>query len=197
MAIAVFAADNDVHWNEQGSGAIFRRSCFAHGYRHGYEEGYHLGNLDINMNRKPRAKREQFHGLPTGYLPRFGGKKSFENGFWTGLKAGYGDGYAGRNFRAVNSFRALASSINENPAPSDPHNLYFDSGFSAGYGHGLRRVAGTPASISSDTTDCAPFPIYNRSAQDSFCEGYRRGYVLGHGDGLLTGSKTPAFEARR
>jgi hypothetical protein len=197
VAVAALAADNDVHLREQGSGAIYRRSCFAHGYRHGYEEGYHLGNLDINMNRKPREKREQFHGLQTGYLSHFGGKKSFENGFWIGLKAGYSDGYAGRNFRAVDSLRAVAESLDENPAPADPNNFYFDSGFSAGYGNGLQRVAGSPASVSSAVTDCTPLHMHDRSAQDSFCEGYRRGYVLGHGDGLLPGSETPAFEARK
>lgn len=197
VAAAALAADNDVHFSEQGSGVVFRRSCFAHGYRHGYEVGYHLGNLDINMNRRPRAKREQFHGLQTGYLSHFGGKKSFENGFWAGVKAGYGDGYAGRNFRAVESLRALASSLDENISPADPHNFYFDSGFSAGYGNGLQHVADSPASVSSGVTDCAPFHMYDRSAQDSFCEGYRRGYVLGHGDGLLPGSETPAFEARK
>src|SRR5215831_20537627 len=101
FACFTWAQAQENHLSEPGSGAIYSRSAFAHGYRHGYEEGYHAGNLDINMGRPVRTKKTRFQGMTAGYSPEFGSKKLFEAGFHAGAAAGYGDGYAGRVFRAV------------------------------------------------------------------------------------------------
>src|SRR5215471_15809185 len=109
---AVAQSDVDEsHLREAGAGAIFTRSAFAHGYRHGYEEGYHLGNIDVNMGRLARKKRDQFHGVSQGYSSQFGPKQSFEAGFEAGLQAGYSDGFLGRSFRGVEVTRSLARAL--------------------------------------------------------------------------------------
>src|SRR5262249_27724006 len=132
------ARTQETHLSEQGSGAIFSRSAFAHGYRHGYEEGYHLGNIDANFAHLARTKKAQFRRLRLNYSSEFGSKKSLEEGFQSGLWAGYGDGYAGRNFRAVDSMRAIATSLEEASAGQD-HGSSFDQGVASGYRDGLRQ----------------------------------------------------------
>src|SRR5262249_62008399 len=123
----------ETHLNEQGSGAIFSRSAFAHGYRHGYEEGYHLGNIDVNFGHLARTKKSQFRGLHLGYSSEFGSKKSFEEGFQAGVWAGYGDGYAGRNFRAVDSMRTIATSLQGTAESREQNGASFDQGITSGY----------------------------------------------------------------
>lgn len=193
----------DAHLREAVSNAIFARSAFAHGYRHGYEEGYHHGNIDINMGRPARTKLSQFHDLSRGYAPEFGPKKSFESGFFEGLKAGYSDGYAGRTFRAVDTLRQVASSLNPSPVPADPRNLYFDQGFSTGYNEGLKNAKKDdepvqPASFQYGT--CGPFhPArqQDQAAEGSFCEGYRRGFALGRADAAVLQPDHPALQASK
>ncbi len=48
-----------------------------------------------------------------GYSSQFGPRTVFEKGFEAGLKAGYRDGYSGRTFRAVETFRSVAASLEE------------------------------------------------------------------------------------
>lgn len=192
--VAVTAApaqttSRDAHLREAGSNTLFAHSAFAHGYRHGYEEGYHLGNIDINMGRPLRTKSSQFHDLPHGYSQEFGSKKSFESGFLGGVKAGYADGYAGRRFRAVESLRLLADSLSETSTTADPHNLYFDQGFSSGYDRGLTQgqlEMGDGRQIDFRFVSCEQLPARekNVAADASFCEGYRRGFTLGKGDAV-------------
>lgn len=182
----------DVHLNEAGSGVILSRSAFVHGYRHGYEEGYHHGNVDINMGRLPRSQQKgQFRALKlkSSYMPSFGAKRSFEDGFAAGLRAGYADGYSGRTFRAVESLRLMAVEIASTPPSEDPGGIYFDQGLTAGYQDGWQHGA-TSQSSSAEPMDmrhvnCGSFHPENdhdRPAQDSYCEGYRRGYYLGRTD---------------
>src|SRR5215471_17111514 len=179
------------HFSEPGSNAIFMRSAFAHGYRHGYEDGYHLGNIDINMGRQARTKLSQFHDVTSHYVPEFGARKSFEAGFREGLRAGYDDGFVGRMFRAVGNLRLTASALDQHPASTDPSNLYFDQGFSTGYDQGLHYAGkALPASEKLDMRfiSCVQFHPANEqdvAAQGSFCDGYRRGFVLGHADGVV------------
>ncbi len=191
LALALPGVAQDVHLNEAGSGAILARSAFAHGYRHGYEEGYHQGNVDINMGRIPRFQQKgQFHGLKlkVGYSPSFGSKRSFEDGFDAGLKVGYSDGYAGQTFRAVDSLRVVAAAMASSAPPEDPRSVYFDLGLASGYREGWQQGGQSPPG--SEPPDfhrvtCAPFHPEKEQdlpAESSYCEGYRRGYVLGQTD---------------
>ncbi len=195
-------AKPESHFVESGSSAIFQRSSFAHGYRHGYEEGYHHGNLDANMSRLMRARKSQFPKLRLGYAKEFGARKSFESGFWSGLTAGYGDGYTGRTFRAVESLRSLAVSLKVERSAGDPENIHFDNGFSLGYGEGLRRSQ-LERSVAFSETEFGDCTLYNPAkpqdlhTQEIFCQGFQLGYMLGQGDGLMVRPADSALEARK
>jgi hypothetical protein len=197
------AQSQETHLSEQGSGAIFSRSAFAHGYRHGYEEGYHLGNIDANFAHLARTKKSQFHGLRLGYSSEFGSKKSFEEGFQSGVLAGYGDGYAGRNFRAVDSMRTIATSLEEASAGLEQAGSSFDQGVASGYRDGLLRgdrISPSPAPLDFHNVGCvqrASEEQSDLSGQGSYCEGYRRGFVLGHGDALVLTPGQIALEASK
>ncbi|HMF90875.1 MAG TPA: hypothetical protein VKL40_09540 [Candidatus Angelobacter sp.] len=188
------------HLKEDGSGAVLARSAFAHGYRHGYEEGYHLGNIDVNMGRLARRQREQFHGVSQGYASQFGPKKSFQSGFEAGLQAGYSDGFTGRSFRAVEATRALARAL-EPVLPADPSGEYFDQGLASGYVAGFQRGRPAPAlapPLDVSAVPCSQFhPLkpQDAAAEASYCEGYQRGFVLGHTDAVVRGVDRPALEA--
>jgi len=181
------APAQEKHLQESGTAVILERSAFAHGYRHGYEQGYHQGNIDANMARPPKTKMAQFKGLPLGFDSSFGSKKSFELGFAAGLQAGYGDGYAGHVFRVVSQLRNAASALDRGPALDDS---YFDKGMAAGYRDGFDRAASDPSgprALDFRTVPCSKFASPNQpdnSAGPGYCEGYRRGFILGHGDGL-------------
>lgn len=167
------------HLREAGTSALLLRSAFAHGYRHGYEEGYHIGNMDINMGRHPRTRVTQSHDFSLGYSPEFGSKRSFERGFHEGLKAGYNDGFVGRKFRAIENLRMISLALDQIPPPSDPVNSSFDRGVSTGYDHGLSRRS--PEQRDPGFVAC-PAQV---AAGGSFCDGYRRGYILGQADEIV------------
>ena len=199
--------------SEKGSGPILSRSAFAHGYRHGYEEGYRLGNLDVNMGRLARVKKSQLGRLNLAYSSGFGPKKSFEAGFYSGLRAGYGDGFAGRTFRAVDAIRAIATDLDETSPGADPANYSFDQGLAAGYSDGFEH--GEPSGQPSGALDfqnvgCARLSSDKQAsgkqafdkqedflAQGTYCDGYRRGFVLGRGDALALGSDPSPLEASK
>ena len=193
----------DPHLREEGSGAVFMRSAFAHGYRHGYEEGYHVGNIDVNMSRPPRTKLSQFRGISSRYSAECGARKSFDTGFEEGLKAGYSDGFVGRPFRAIENLRFIALALDPNPAATDPANLYFDQGFSTGYDQGLdhaQKAGPEAANLNLRLIGCGQFPPGKHqdiAAEGSFCDGYRRGYVLGHADGIVLTHEAMALAARK
>ncbi|SRR5579859_72490 len=197
------ALAQDMHLQETGSAIVLARSTFAHGYRHGYEEGYHAGNTDINMGRAPRTKLSDLRDLKTGYLAQLGPKKVFEAGFRAGLKAGYSDGYLGHNFRAVDTMRALAASLDDSLPSSDPKHVYFDDGFAAGYDSGFQRGGSdnsSAAQVDFRVVDCGQFhPAHQRDveAEGSYCEGYRRGFALGHADGFVLRPEGSRLEASK
>jgi|SRR6478752_1802793 len=193
----------ELHLQETGSAVVLAHSTFAHGYRHGYEEGYHTGNTDINMGRPPRARLTELRDLKVGYSSIFGPKKVFEQGFQAGLKAGYKDGYLGRHFRAVETLRGLAASLEFSSLPADPKHAYFDQGFGSGYTNGFEHGGSDHASspqIDFHLVDCAPFHPARQSdlpAERSYCEGYRRGYALGHADGFVLRPEGSQLEASK
>lgn len=193
----------DAHYDEDGSKAIFMRSTFAHGYRHGYEEGFHLGNIDVNMGRPIRARLTDVKSGASHYSSEFGSRKSFESGFQEGLKAGYADGYIGRSFRAVENLRFIALALDTKPMSSDPGSRYFDKGFANGYDSGL-------GSTKKDDPDAQKLDVrfigcgefhpakqQDMAAHGSFCDGYRRGYVLGHADGIVFRPEASSLAARK
>jgi hypothetical protein len=203
-ALAASAQMQEKHCEERGTAAILTRSAFAHGYRHGYEAGYHEGNIDINMARPARTEPKHFKGLPLGYQDSFGSRKSFESGFALGLKAGYRDGYAGNSFRAVDELRSASDSLADKPIPVDPQNVFFDHGLTAGYQDGFAGGRAEPQSarkkattIDSVTCSYHPSKPSEAAAEPSYCEGYRRGYVLGHGDGRAIGPEQGLLEASK
>ena len=188
---------------ESGTAAIFTRSAFAHGYRHGYEAGYHQGNMDINMVRPPKVKLSRIKGIQLGYNHEFGSRRSFELGFQSGLKAGYSDGYAGRVFRAVSQLRDLASDLNSTPSADDPEDSYFDQGVEYGYFQGINNASSGSNSVAPldfHLVACSTLHLAgpkNVARKKIYCEGYRRGYVLGHGDALTLHPERNLLEASR
>lgn len=191
------------HLREAGTGVLCQRSTFVHGYRHGYEDGYHVGNIDVNMGRRPRTKSSDFHGISSHSSSRPKSSKSFDLGFHEGLRAGYSDGFVGRKFRAVENLRAISNQLSPDPTPADPTNDYFDQGVSAGYSHGFDQAQqGSPLEEQLDLgfAGCGKFhpsrPA-DLAAQGSFCDGYKRGYLLGHDDGFMLTPEGRAFNARR
>jgi hypothetical protein len=183
----------DPHLREPGLAVVLSHSAFAHGYRHGYEEGYHIGNTDISVGTVRRCKLKDIHGLKLGYSSQFGLRAVFEKGFQAGLKVGYRDGYSGHAFRAIGSLRALAVSLEEAESPADAKFAYFDQGFFSGYNDGLAH--GGPAQpavaqIDFHFVSCANFRPAKQPdlpAEKSYCEGYRRGFALGHADSFVLG----------
>lgn len=202
-ALALSAQAQDLHLQETGSAVVLSHSTFAHGYRHGYEEGYHVGNTDITLGTMPRAKLTELHGLKLGYSRQFGSRHVFEKGFHAGLKAGYNDGYLGRTFRAVDSLRSVADSLDESRPPADPKFEQFDEGFLSGYHDGLERGGSdqsTAAQVDFHSVDCFnihPDKQRDLSARKSYCEGYRRGFAVGHADGFVLRPDAARLEASK
>jgi hypothetical protein len=202
-AFAIAAQAEDLHLTEPGSKIVLSHSAFAHGYRHGYEEGYHIGNTDITLGTAPRVKLREAHGLKLGYSSQFGPRHIFEQGFYAGLKAGYGDGYSGRIFRAVDALRYVAASLEEASLAADPKFAYFDQGFFSGYNEGFES-GGSDHSASAQVdfrqVDCANSHAATQSdspTQMSYCEGYRRGFALGHADGFVLRPDADRLEASK
>jgi hypothetical protein len=187
----------DTHLKESGSAALLARSAFAHGYRHGYELGFHQGNIDANMARPPKSRPAQFKGMPSGYESAFGARKSFEHGFTLGINAGYGDGYAGHAFRAVAELRRASEALDLQAPVQDPQNLNFDTGVASGYRDGFDRAASgrSEPGIDLRSVSCAQSPVTDKAIEEFYCDGYRRGYLLGYGDGAVSLAQRKVLEA--
>src|SRR5215468_6318604 len=198
--LALPGDSQEKHLSEGGAGALFARSAFAHGYRHGYEEGYHSGNLDINMGRAARSKKALLHGLKYGYSPGYGPRRSFESGFEAGLVAGYSDGFTGRVFRVIDSVREIAV-----PPPSEAAGIAFDQGLATGYREGFVNEGSPAASalpLDFHSIGCGQFPLpvahdQDLAAQGSYCDGYRRGFILGHVDAQVLEAERTTLEASK
>ncbi|HEY2116029.1 MAG TPA: hypothetical protein VGJ51_13115 [Candidatus Angelobacter sp.] len=197
--VAVTARSQDIHLSESGSSVVFSRSAFAHGYRHGYEEGYHVGNADVSLGSSQRRKLKDFHGLKLGYSSQFGPRNVFERGFAAGLKAGYGDGYSGRLFRAVDMLRSVSASLEDTHAPNGF--THFDEGFLSGYNEGFDRGGSdqsSTAQVDFHFVGCANYQKQpDLSGENGYCEGYRRGFALGHADGFLLRPEGGRLEASK
>jgi hypothetical protein len=200
--VAVTARPQDLHLSESGSSVVLSHSAFAHGYRHGYEEGYHVGNADVSLGSLQRRKLKDLHGLKLGYSPQFGSRNVFERGFAAGLKAGYGDGYSGRLFRAVDTLRSVSASLEDTHSATGRQFAHFDDGFVSGYNEGFDRGGSDPSStaqVDFHFVGCASNSQkqHNVPGEDSYCEGYRRGFALGHADGFLLRPEGGRLEASK
>ena len=199
--VALTARSQDLHLSETGSSAVLSHSAFAHGYRHGYEEGYHTGNTDASLGSLQRRRRKDFHGLKLGYFPQFGSRKVFERGFLAGLKAGYVDGYSGRLFRAVDTLRSVSDSLEDTHSATDARFTHFDDGFVSGYNEGFDRGSSdqsSTAQVDFHVVRCVNSKEQaNLPGEESYCEGYRRGFVLGRSDGFLLRPEGGQLEASK
>jgi hypothetical protein len=199
--VAGTARSQDLHLSESGSAVVLSHSAFAHGYRHGYEEGYHAGNTDVSLGTLPRRKSHDFYGFKLGYSSQFGPRKLFERGFMAGLKAGYGDGYSGRMFRAVDMLRSVSASLEESHSATDPQFAHFDDGFVSGYDEGFGRGASdqsSTAQVDFHIVACVNSQKeQNLPGGESYCEGFRRGFALGHADGFLLRPEGGRLEASK
>jgi hypothetical protein len=199
--VAVTAKSQDLHLSESGSAVVLSHSAFAHGYRHGYEEGYHVGNTDVSLGTLQRSKLKDFHGLKLGYSSEFGSRKVFERGFLAGLKAGYADGYSGRLFRAVDTLRSVSASLEGTHLASDGWFTHFDDGFTSGYDEGFNHGGSdqsSTAQVDFHFVGCVNSKKqHNLPGEKSYCEGYRRGFALGHADGFLLRPEGGRLEASK
>jgi hypothetical protein len=201
--VAATARAQDIHLSESGSAVVFSHSAFVHGYRHGYEEGYHVGNADVSLGSPQRRKIKDFRGVKLGYAPPFGQRNVFERGFVAGLKAGYGDGYSGRLFRAVDTLRSVSASLEDARSAGDLRFTHFDEGFLSGYNEGFDRGASdqsSTAQVDFHFVGCANPETGKQGelpSKGSYCEGYRRGFALGHADGFLLRPEGGQLEASK
>ena len=199
--VAVSAKSQDLHLSESGSAVVLSHSAFAHGYRHGYEEGYHVGNTDVSLGTLQRRKLKDFHGLKLGYSSEFGSHKVFERGFLAGLKAGYVDGYSGRLFRAVDTLRSVSASLEDTHSAKDGRFIHFDDGFISGYDEGFDHGGSdqsSTAQVDFHFVGCVHSQKqHNLPPEESYCEGYRRGFALGHADGFLLRPEGGRLEASK
>ncbi len=78
-----------------------------------------------------------------------------------GLKAGYGDGYSGRLFRAVDTLRSVSASLEDTHSPADRGFTHFDEGFLSGYNEGFDRGGSdqsSTAQVDFHFVGCANYP---------------------------------------
>src|SRR5262249_37901526 len=210
LSLAVLAAwptaaakTSEDHLHESVSTVILALSTFPHGYRHGYEEGYHAGNTDINMGRTQRVRLSELRDLKSGYSSLFGSRRVFDEGFQAGLKAGYGDGFSGRAFRAVDTLRSVAGALEAESFSGDPGHVHFDQGCLIGYDHGFASAVSHHSSLAQmdfHQVSCEPSPAALRrdfAGAGSYCEGYRRGFALGYDDGSVAGPTANQMEASK
>jgi hypothetical protein len=204
LCVAIPLSAEESHRNEPVTGVLFARSAFAHGYRHGYEAGYHQGNIDINMARPARTRFSELRGLPLGYQNDFGPRNSFLYGFQYGLMAGYGDGYSGKEFRAVSNLRMAAAELDPTPPELKVRSANFDRGLIFGYEDGYGRkpakaMGGVPQTLSRGGS-CKAAPAKKEQTggeTPEYCDGYRRGLILGRTDAFAARGEHGLLEASK
>jgi hypothetical protein len=204
ISLAVPLSGQESHRSEPATGVLCSRSTFAHGYRHGYEAGYHQGNVDINMGRPARKRFSELRGVPLGYQTDFGPRNSFLYGFQFGLMAGYSDGYSGKKFRAVSVLRAAAAELGSATTEPQLPNPNFDRGVIFGYEDGFGRKFGTrkrevaealPPKEQCQTPAKGQGPAGAESTE--YCDGFRRGHIIGRSDASALGTEHVLLEASK
>jgi len=168
-------AQSDYHLTDDSAHVLYQHSDWAHGYVHGYQMGYHEGTIDYHM---AHARRDPAKIKPARRAKDFrqnaGNHKVFERGFKEGLKVGYSDAFAGRDYRAADEMENLAAM-----APSSPDS-HFDPVIGEGYAVGQRVGLEDGRSAAAYLPQKGPCPLNYAPPQ---CSGYRLGFQLGYSDG--------------
>jgi hypothetical protein len=101
----------------------------------------------------------------------------------------------------VDSLRAVAALLDDSQLPPGSKFASFDQGFFSGYNEGLERGGAGHASAEIDfrTVECSASSTKSGGAsdQESYCEGYRRGFALGHADGFAQRTESTPLEASK
>lgn len=210
ICLAFPLSGQESHRTEPATGVLCSRSTFAHGYRHGYEQGYHQGNVDINMARPARTRFSELRGVPLGYQTDFGPKNSFLYGFQFGLMAGYTDGYSGKKFRAVSILRTAAAELDPGSTEPERPNPNFDRGMIFGYEDGFGRKSSIrkhdTAQALAPKEQCRTSANGGTAAKGQettgaentvYCDGFRRGQILGRSDATALGTEHVLLEASK
>jgi flagellar biosynthesis/type III secretory pathway protein FliH len=135
---------------------------------------------------------KEFKAGKTYYSPQFGNRTQFVDGYEDGFRVGYADAYAGKEYRAARTSRALAEALQPNTGNSRPDGN-FDQGFSKGYKlglktgleHGRENVEYAPQSDVCDASDSV-----KKDATNPYCKAFGLGYELGYSDGY-NNQRTP------
>jgi len=171
--------------------------------------GYHQGNIDINMARPSQDQVLRATRHSSGLSTRFGPRTPSFMDFQFGLTAGYSDGYAGREFRAISTLRQVRCPTRFHLPQLKVRSSLFDRGLIFGYEDGFGQMpAKTTEKIPerpSGTGSCQKAkgeddwrPARHRITAKAI-EG---GLILGHKDafaahgehGLLEASSNPSAE---
>ncbi len=184
----------DQHLDDR-AGVLYQRSAFAHGYLHGYEDGFHEADQDLHMGHLlpgVTVHRER-RDTQSSYRLEFGDRNLFMKGYREGLRAGYDDGVAGREFRAIDDLRAAADGLDPNR-----NAMHFDRGFADGYAGGRQQTATqnvTSIDFSYVGSWCREQLKHNESS-DQYCDAYTRGYRLGYSERARQPERAQTARAR-
>lgn len=185
-SLNLIAQSPDPHSTCKRTGAITKKSVFAHGYLHGYEQGFHLADVDIQMARSVRdiSKLKDVKEIKDGehYDREFGDKGSFKNGYREGARVGYADGIAGRSFRAFDQLNPILPPATQVDVVPD---AVFDRGFSQGYMSGQHQGLTDGRRAVAFTNPLPQCPaVRRRENPQDFCSAYVGGYRVGYADGF-------------
>ncbi len=195
-SINLTAQSPDPHSTCNRTGAITRKSAFAHGYLHGYEQGFHQADIDVQMGRAVRdiSKLKDVKEIKEGeHSSRgFGEPGSFKEGYREGARVGYADGVAGRVFRAFDQLNPILPASEQTVAGAD---AVFDRGFSEGYVSGQRQgvTDGRREVTFTNPLPQCPSAGHGKNPQD-FCSAYIGGYRVGYADGFTNVARPAAAQ---
>lgn len=197
--LSVFAAAQaDLHVTRDPAQKLFLESPFAHGYMHGYEMGYHCGDLDVQLAHEPQDPKEQKHFKEAAhsYRKEYGDKKSFLEGYRSGFRVGYADGFKGIDFRAVQMLRDLAQDLPDIDPKASP---ILDTALTKGYDDGRKNGLGdgrANADYRPDGSDCELALRFKEAPAKFYCSVYSLGYRFGYSDGFHNQRPQPSLARR-
>lgn len=169
-------AQSDYHLTADSARVLYQHSSWAHGYVHGYQMGFHEGTIDYHMThaRRDPAKMKLSRRAKDCSRGQAVNQKVFERGFREGLKVGYSDAFAGRDYRASGELEKLAVIA---PVSPDSH---LDPVIGDGYAAGQRVGIEDGRIAAAYLPQKGPCPLNYAPPQ---CSGYRLGFQLGYSDG--------------
>ncbi|MBV8207738.1 MAG: hypothetical protein JO041_13175 [Acidobacteria bacterium] len=194
--VSVAQSSGDPHFSDAAA-SLFTQSAFAHGYIHGYEDGFHAADQDLQFGRLSRGVHARARSHPENLIPSQN-PASLRKGYSQGFVAGYADGAAGSEFRAISEMReaaaVLGTELPNNDAPGSGMAMAanFNRGFEDGYFAG-QAYAGKPRAPLGDFAYLTSFcmgHLYGPTADDkrlgdpqkAACRGYATGFRIGYSD---------------